>query len=47
MDWRYNNATNEIIFEGVGSLELGESSQDGWEANPVVSICLGADVPPY
>lgn len=47
IDWRYNNATNEIIFEGVGSLDLGESSQDGWEANPVVTICLGADVLPF
>jgi hypothetical protein len=46
MDWRYIADTNEIIFEGVGSLDLGEPSQEGWEANPVVSICLGADVVP-
>ena len=46
MDWRYIAATNEIMFDGVGSLDLGESSYEGWEANPVVSICLGAVVVP-
>lgn len=47
MDWRYIAATNEIQFEGIGYLNLGELSQEGWKVNPVVSVCLGADVFPY
>ena len=47
MDWRYIAATNEILFEGIGYLDLGELNQEGWKVNPVVSVCLGADVMPY
>ena len=47
VDWRYVAATNEIQFEGIGYLDLGELSQVGWKVNPVVSVCLGADVFPY
>lgn len=47
VDWRYVAATNEIQFEGIGSLDLGELNQVGWIANPVVSVCLGADVFPF
>jgi|GEM_PF-3539640 hypothetical protein len=47
MDWRYIAATNEILFEGIGYLDLGELNQEGWKVNPVVSVCLGADVIPY
>jgi len=47
MDWRYIAATNEIQFEGIGYLDLGLTGQDGWIANPVVTVCLGADVFPY
>jgi hypothetical protein len=46
MDWRYIADTNEIIFGGVASLDVGEASHEGWEANPVVYICLGAAVEP-
>ncbi len=47
MDWRYIAATNEIQFEGIGYLDLGVLGQDGWIVNPMVSVCLGADVFPY
>ena len=47
MDWRYIAATNEIQFEGIGHLDLGELGQEGWIVNPVVSVCLGADVFPF
>jgi len=47
MDWRYVAATNEILFEGIGYLNLGELNQEGWKVNPMVSVCLGANVIPY
>ena len=47
MDWRYIAATNEIHFGGTGYLDLGELNQEGWTVNPVVSVCLGADVFPF
>ena len=47
MDWRYIAATNEIQFEYIGYLDLGELNQEGWKVNSEVSVCFGADVFPY
>lgn len=47
IDWRYIATTNEIQFGGIGYLDLGELNQEGWKVNPVVSVCLGADIIPY
>ena len=48
VDWRYHAATNELVFESVGELDLGEfDPYEGWVANPIVTVCLSTvDVPP-
>jgi hypothetical protein len=47
VEWRYIAATNEIQFGGVGYLDLGLTGQEEWVVNPVVSVCLGAEVFPF
>jgi hypothetical protein len=47
LNWRYVAATNELLFEGIGSLDLGDLNQLGWIVNPMVSVCLGADTEPF